>query len=269
MMEFSLVKRHVADEITLLCPAHHAEVTSGMLPRENVASANTRPYNRRKGTAVPRHLHFSGTSCEVRLGGNSFTFTTIRDGETMHVVVIDGLSLLAFTVIDQQLLLSLTVHGDDGKKLVEIAENELTFAVAAWDVHSVGRNLIVRQAAHDVVLDITFEPPRRITINKGRFTWNGVDLIVDTAYALVVNNHLLLNDHKQTGVVNGLVLGNTDIPGTTGLRATVEGRSRSDRRAAQTWADDQMKLIRQNAPTRVPASSRMALAQLATIDVKP
>lgn len=40
MEEWAEVKRHVAEEITLLCDKHHKEKTNGWLPKEDVRKAN-------------------------------------------------------------------------------------------------------------------------------------------------------------------------------------------------------------------------------------
>lgn len=73
MAEWAEVKRHVAEEITLLCDQHHREKTGGLLPKEVVAEANANPFNLRAGVSKPYNLHFSGKEACVEIGGNSFT----------------------------------------------------------------------------------------------------------------------------------------------------------------------------------------------------
>ncbi|MGU5889575.1 hypothetical protein, partial [Aeromonas hydrophila] len=51
MEEWANVKRHVAEEITLLCDQHHREKTGGLLPKEVVRDANKNPFNLRKGVS--------------------------------------------------------------------------------------------------------------------------------------------------------------------------------------------------------------------------
>ena len=66
-------REHMAEEITLLCDKHHREKTSGLLPVEMVIEANSSPHNLRSGVSKPYDLHFSGSECEISIGGNRFT----------------------------------------------------------------------------------------------------------------------------------------------------------------------------------------------------
>lgn len=59
MEEWAIVKRHVADEITLLCDQHHREKTGGLLPVEVVRAANKSPFNLKEGNSKPYNLHFA------------------------------------------------------------------------------------------------------------------------------------------------------------------------------------------------------------------
>jgi hypothetical protein len=49
MEGWASVKRHVAEEITLLCDKHHKEKTNGLLPLDMVREAINNPYNLREG----------------------------------------------------------------------------------------------------------------------------------------------------------------------------------------------------------------------------
>ena len=60
LLGWANVKRHVAEEITLLCDQHHREKTAGLLPIEKVREANKMPHNLREGVSKPYDLHYSG-----------------------------------------------------------------------------------------------------------------------------------------------------------------------------------------------------------------
>ncbi len=51
LLGWANVKRHVAEEITLLCDKHHREKTAELLPIEHVREANKTPYNLREGVS--------------------------------------------------------------------------------------------------------------------------------------------------------------------------------------------------------------------------
>src|SRR4051794_27586019 len=72
MYEWVHTHSHAADELTLLCDRHHAEKTKGLLPKAVVMNANAAPVNIRNGVSEPYGLHFSGSECEVNIGGNRF-----------------------------------------------------------------------------------------------------------------------------------------------------------------------------------------------------
>src|SRR5215467_7010159 len=107
MLGWANVERHEAAEITLLCDQHHRERTNGLLPIEAVKQANTDPINFKTGLAKPYDLHFEGDECEVLIGSNRFTMQRIVDGILLIPVMIDGIPLIRFTLLDDHLLLSL------------------------------------------------------------------------------------------------------------------------------------------------------------------
>jgi len=53
IIDWSIVKKHEAKNITLLCPQHHTEKTKGLLTREQVANSNMNPFSLQKGKVSP------------------------------------------------------------------------------------------------------------------------------------------------------------------------------------------------------------------------
>ena len=109
MAEWASVKRHVADEITLLCDQHHREKTGGLLPKEVVSQANLNPFNLRENVSKPYNLHFSGKDAEIEIGGNSFTCEDLGYGTAMVPVSVDGTPLIGLIIADGHLLLNLVI----------------------------------------------------------------------------------------------------------------------------------------------------------------
>ena len=185
MLGWANVQRHAAEEITLLCDQHHRERTAGLLPIEAVTEANANPFNLRAGVSKPYDLHFSGDKCEAVLGSNTFTFE-YRGEPTFTVPVgVDGLPLLAFLLDDNHLLLHLRLFDEANNPVLEIVNNQLVYSVAPWDIRLVGTNLVVRDAPRKILIDITFDVPNRIIINRGRFLFNGVEILLTPEYFLV------------------------------------------------------------------------------------
>jgi hypothetical protein len=212
------VQRHVAEEITLLCDMHHREKTNGLLPLEGVIAANQEPYNLRQGVSKPYDLHYSGTECETIIGSNKFTTRDLGDGTFSAPLVIDGVPIVAFVLSDGHLLLNLLLFDDDNNLVLQIERNELQYSVSPWDIKLRGRNLVIRAAERKILVDIVFEVPNRIVIRRGRLLLNGVEIILQPDYALIVNNGNLLWSNEAGGGHFGLVVGNQDTPAPAAFR---------------------------------------------------
>jgi trigger factor len=106
------LRRHVAEEITLLCDQHHREKTAGLLPIEKMIKANNTPYNLREGVSKPYDLHYSGEECEVVIGSNVFSTRDGGYGTTLVPVSVDGTPLLGFILGDGHLLLNVNIFAE-------------------------------------------------------------------------------------------------------------------------------------------------------------
>jgi trigger factor len=168
MVPYSESPEHVASNITLLCNLHHTEATKGLLTSDQIARANENPYCRQHGVTSPYSLHFSGEGFAFVIGGNSFS-SPWRDQEhsTLAIAIaVDDTDLLWFRV-DQ-----------DGRLFVN------------------GRNLIVRQASREIFIEIRFEPPDKLCIDRARLLCNGVEILVRSSHIFVVNSDLLFTGCK-------------------------------------------------------------------------
>lgn len=178
LLGWARVQKHVADDITLLCDQHHREKTSGLLSTETVMAANRNPYNSRVGVSKPYDLHYVGGECEIVIGGNSFTTKDGGYGTELIPVLIDNTPILMFALGDGHLLLNLNLYDEFNQLVIQIKNNQLYYNVSAWDIQLVGRNLIIREAERKILVDITFEVPNRVVINRSRFMMNGVEVLV-------------------------------------------------------------------------------------------
>lgn len=207
MEEWAIVKRHIADEITLLCDQHHREKTAGLLPKEAVREANLKPFNLRTNVSKPYDLHFSGTTAQITIGGNSFTCSDQGNGISMCPIIIDELPLISFTIYDGHLLLNLLVFDEFNNPILNIVENQLCYSMAPWDIQLVGKKLTIHEASRKILIEITFDPPNKIYINKGRFLHNGVEILIKPESILIVNNSTLLSANQAHNCQGGLIIG--------------------------------------------------------------
>jgi hypothetical protein len=235
------VQRHVAEEITLLCDRHHREKTAGLLPIADVEAADATPFNLRTGVSAPYDLHFLGTRCEVVIGSNSAVVDPLVEGSGMCALMVDGVSLVHFRLNEGHLLLSLLLFDEANRLIFRVVDNELVYSVDTWDIELVGRNLVIRQAARQILADIRFDPQEgRVIVSRGRFLLNGVEVLVTPAYALVVNNRIQFSGTTMLNCAFGLVLG--EMPQEFGAAVRIGGIPRylGDRASAKQWADANM-----------------------------
>ena len=68
MEEWAKVRKHVAEDITLLCDQHHKEVTNKLLGRSTVRKANQNPFNLNKDFSVGHRLIYDEDHCAIILG---------------------------------------------------------------------------------------------------------------------------------------------------------------------------------------------------------
>jgi hypothetical protein len=243
MLGWENVKRHVSDEITLLCDKHHREKTAGLLPVEAVHGANSNPYNLREGVSKPYDLHYSGKECEAVIGGNRFTMEDRGYGTAIIPVSIDDTPLLAFFMADSHLLLNLNVFDEFNNLILRIVNNQLFYAVSPWDIELVGRKLIIREAHRQILIDILFEVPNKIVINRGRFLRNGVELLISPDYALITNNKMLFSGNQVINCQGGLVIGPHSQQFGAAVRINSVPRYLGDRSEAIKWTKETLGSI--------------------------
>ncbi|ELB2801724.1 hypothetical protein NB525_14555 [Vibrio alginolyticus] len=212
MEEWAVVKRHVADEITLLCDQHHREKTGGLLPIEVVRAANKSPYNLREGNSKPYNLHFAGTEATVEIGSNSFTCQDKGYGTAMVPVSVDGTPLIGLILADGHLLLNLVVFDEFNSPVLHIKNNQLIYSTSPWDIQLVGKKLTIREAHKKILFEIEFYPPNRVVINRGRLLRNGVEILIRPSNILVTNNSMLLSECHAHNCYGGLIIGHHDKP---------------------------------------------------------
>ncbi len=176
MLGFAEVQRHEENEITLLCDQHHKERTNGLLPRDVIERANAAPFNLRAGVSKRYDLHFAGNECEAIIGSNRFTTRDQGYGTEMIPIIVDYIPLIVFRFGDGHLLLNLRLFDQFNNVILRIDDNALTYRTDTWDIQLVARNLILREAERQILIDMEFEPPNRILINRGRLLCNGVTM---------------------------------------------------------------------------------------------
>lgn len=212
IVDWAIVQQHVAAQITLLCDRHHREKTNGLLSPQQVTSANQDPFNLRQGVSKAYDLHYAGGGCETTIGSSRFTTEDIGQGTLSASLVIDGIVIVGFVLIDGHLLLHLQLFDEYNNPVATIHNNELIYSTSPWDIKLTGRNLVIRAAERSVLVDMQFDVPNRIVIRRGRVLCNGMEIVVQPDYVLIVNSDTLLRNVSADGFPFGLVFGPVEVP---------------------------------------------------------
>ena len=250
MLEWAAVRRHVASEITLLCPQHHAEKSRGLLPIEDVIKANETPYNLQKGVAKNHFFHYSGNNVQVILGDNIFRYYNLKQDSFFAPLVVDGLAIVGFRVEDDKLLLNFTAFDELNIPFFQIVDNELIHKTSLWDVEWSGQKLTIREGKGRILLQLVFEVPTTIRITKGRILRNGIELIIGKNYIFCSNENAFLSGTDTTNFPVGLSIGDPVLDVQTGAISSGVLRYGIDRVAAR-------KLLRKRLNEMHPKNSSL------------
>ena len=207
MMEWAEVKRHMAEEITLLCDQHHREKTAGLLPKDKVIKANSNPFNLRKGVSKPYNLYFSGNHAEVEIGNNIFTCEDHGYGTQMIPLIVDNTPLIGIILADGHFLLNVVLFDEHNNIILRIKNNQLLYSTNPWDIQLVGTKLTIREAQRKILIEIIFEPPNKIKIQKGKFLCNGVEILIRPENILITNNSIIVSKCSAINCHGGLIIG--------------------------------------------------------------
>lgn len=229
MLKWSVVKRHVASEITLLCRLHHGQRTCGLLPIEAVRAANLEPYNLNAGASTAVMLHYSGREVDLRLGGNSFNLKDIRNGENFCPLIIDRVPVVSFSHDKNRTYLNLNIHDDNNVLVLKVIRNEIVIDAGRWDVEWVGKVLTIRDGPKRIFLRIEFEPPNVVSISKGTIVYNGIELVIGKDYLFNSNCSALWRKCSATNCNYGLTLGVKPTNGVAGFCLENIDRAQLDR----------------------------------------
>jgi hypothetical protein len=145
-------------------------------------------------------------------------------------------AVIGFAYFDGHLLLNLKVYDEFNEMVMLIDNNALAYTTSPWDIQFVGRRLTIREEARQLLFDIEFNPPSGVTIARGRFLLNGVELLVKPEYMMLVNKRNMIGSANVTGYQVGFVLGAMDVT-PCAVRMPDIFRYLGDRSEAEAWAE--------------------------------
>lgn len=250
VVEWSKTRHHKADELTLLCSKHHSEKTKKLLPREKVIAANDQPYNLVNGKSSAQTLYYSGNDFKMELGGSVSTFKGLKDGQTFSPFAIDGQPVVSFTIDGGDVLLNIKITNEAGEDLFRVNKSELIYSVGMWDIEWVGQTLTMREGFREILLEIEFDPPNKVSINRGSLHFNGIELEIGRDYIFCLNNVSLIMNCTVNGLGYGFALGSPVPDGPSGMVMSGFPRPVADRDAAKQVLRTKLKEMRKERAIR-------------------
>jgi hypothetical protein len=167
---FANATDHVAKGITLLCPTHHAHVTTGLWSDDKIRTHNDNPFN----TLQHPHFHlecrppvFICLGSLLLYGGSP---SIVIEGESVLSVMVDPM---------EGVLLSAKLYSEDEKLTVDIDRNHLRVIDPRWDMQLKGPILEIRDAPRKLVLGLECFPPHGVRVRALRMKHKG--WVLDTS----------------------------------------------------------------------------------------
>lgn len=207
MTPYSEVLEHDPNNLVLLCDGHHREKTNNLLPTDTVREARANPINLRRGESHPYDLHYSGERCKADIGSNIHVWPRIRDGMLTVPLIVDDTPLVMFRVEDGHLLLTVQLFDQDNNLLVQIADNELVFSTAPWDVELEARTLTVRAGLGDILVRMTFAPPSGVMLDRAKIFRNGIGIEVKPESVTLPNSDIHMSGNYAQDCILGVAVG--------------------------------------------------------------
>lgn len=179
MAEWAIVKRHVASEMTLLCPNHHRQKTNNLISKADLEEANRSPYNLAQ-EMNPFPFRAQSASLVLQLGGTSFFYDQDSAAAGMVVLSIQSERIIWLNFQEGNLLLNLSLYDQKGKQVVRIRDNELVYSTDPWDITFVANTVRIQAQARDTLLSLTFDPNKNvISLNEAKLRFAGYEVLID------------------------------------------------------------------------------------------
>ena len=192
IVEWSVVKEHRTDNLTLLCSNHHMEKTKGLLPIEAVIKADSNPFNIKMGQSSPYSLKLTGNKVTFFMGDTKF-ISEGKEGETLHFtpILLGRMPIFNFKIENGNFYFSSIVFDELNRIVLIINQNELIMNVNNWDIENKGNKFIIRESKGKIILNMRFLVPDTIYIDSAILNYNGQKIVVK-------NNIININDDQIT-----------------------------------------------------------------------
>ena len=145
-----------AENLTLLCPTHHQDKTSGRLTRDAVLKFVENPHNGSKKFTASHFMPIVGDTALFEAGTNRFEFSFRSQPGRFSAIEIFRQSILGLHNEEGHLLLDVLLTAQNGDPLVVIEKGELRVSTGVWDYRLEGRDLVISSPNQKPTLQCQF-----------------------------------------------------------------------------------------------------------------
>ncbi len=164
------------EDMMVLCPLHHDQVTKGAMSLAEQRESKSKPYNIERGYVFGL-LEVKQDYCAADLG----TITVVGEGPFIR---INGTDVLSLYMGPKNLEVSLKLYSETNELLVEIDRNEwVSGDPMPWDIEANWQTLVLREKARKISISLD---ARQIPLQlRGEFWHSRRKITVETDKILV------------------------------------------------------------------------------------
>ncbi|MBP1920385.1 HNH endonuclease signature motif containing protein [Youngiibacter multivorans] len=210
--EWAVVKEHQPDNITLLCPSHHSDVTANRIPISTILHANKNPYCVLNQYSSPYNIfHSQDKDYSVLIGSLCFHMIHSTDiFSQLTPLMIDHMRIIQLVKIENKLGLFINIFDKNNKLVLRVYNNELVLSTGLWDITYISNKLTLKENKQNLLCEMEFNTPNGLTITKANLYYNNHHVVIDKKGIQNQNIHLSeLDVYSPVGVGIGSLPPNT------------------------------------------------------------
>lgn len=156
--EWSKTKVHEADNLILLCDAHHRAKTNGRLNLDYLQKKIANPANKSRAMTAKEEVGvIFGSEFKAVIGSNYFT-QTVSDGARVPMIVVDDEVAVGCSVEDGRILLHLRLYDEAGDLALFVEAGEIQVSTGVWDYKFEGRRVTISSGLRKIVVALSIYP---------------------------------------------------------------------------------------------------------------